>query len=222
MNIYIQQCTGVILAGGENRRMPVRKAFIQVRGRKIIDRNLSVLKGLFEEVLIVTNEPEHYAYTGAKLLGDIYDIRGPMTGLFTALFHAGSKWVFVSACDMPFIRRPLIRYMASKRYGYDAVVPSLRGRPEPLFAFYSTRILPSIERSLLTGDRGLNVFLHNHKKRVKYIPSREIAGFDRSASSFINLNTPRDIDLYLQWKDINIFKKAAERRGTCSVLEHQN
>jgi molybdopterin-guanine dinucleotide biosynthesis protein A len=222
MNSYIQQCTGVILAGGENRRMPVRKAFIHVRGRKIIDRNLRILKGLFEEVLIVTNEPEHYTYTGTKLLGDIYDIRGPMTGLFTALFHAGNKWVFVTACDMPFISGPLVRYMASRRYGYDAVVPSLKGRPEPLFAFYSTRILLSIERSLLAGDRSLNVFLHNHKKRVQYIPSKEIAGYDRSARSFINLNTPGDIDLYLQRNDINLFKKAAERRGTCSVLEHQN
>ena len=79
MDTYIKQCTGIILAGGENRRMPVRKAFIEVEGQKIIDRNLSVLKRLFEEILIVTNEPGQYAYSGAQLLGDIYDIRGPMT-----------------------------------------------------------------------------------------------------------------------------------------------
>jgi molybdopterin-guanine dinucleotide biosynthesis protein A len=138
MDTYIQQCTGVILAGGENRRMPVRKAFIEVEGEKIIDRNLRVLKRLFEEIIIVTNEPEHYAYSGAQLLGDIYDIRGPMTGLLTALFNGKNRWVFVSACDMPFISESLIRYMASKRSKYDAVVPTMKGGPEPLF------ILPGI------------------------------------------------------------------------------
>ena len=212
MDTYIKQCTGVILAGGENRRMPVRKAFIEVEGQKIIDRNLSVLKRLFEEILIVTNEPGHYAYSGVQLLGDIYDIRGPMTGLLTALFNAKNRWVFVSACDMPFISGPLIRYMASKRSRYDAVVPSMKGGPEPLFAFYSKRLLPFMEEALLSGDKGLKYFLHNQKKRVQYIPLSEITGTGHGADSFINLNTPGDIDLYLKRNDIHKFKKAAERR----------
>jgi molybdopterin-guanine dinucleotide biosynthesis protein A len=212
MDTYIQQCTGVILAGGENRRMPVRKAFIEVEGQKIIDRNLSTLKRLFEEILIVTNEPGHYTYSGAQLLGDIYDMRGPMTGLFTALFHARNRWVFVSACDMPFISGPLIQYMASKRSGYDAVVPYLKGRPEPLFALYSKRLLPFMEKSLLAGEKGLKDFLHNFRKRVQYIPLKELTGTGHGADSFINLNTPGDIDLYLKRDDIHKFKKAAERR----------
>ena len=222
MNTNIKQCTGVILAGGENRRMPVRKAFIEVAGEKIIDRNLRTLKGLFDKILIVTNEPEYYTYTGAGLLGDIHDIRGPMSGLFTALFHARHRWVFVSACDMPFIGEALIRYMAAKRSGYDAVVPSLKGRPEPLFAFYSKRLLPFMEEALLAGDKGLKDFLHNHRKRVQYISLREITGAGHGEDSFINLNTPGDIKLYLKRDDIHKFKKAGERRGSCSVSEQQN
>jgi len=222
MNTYIKQCTGVILAGGENRRMPVRKAFIEVEGEKIIDRNLRVLKRLFEEILIVTNEPEHYTYTGTKLYGDSYDIRGPMTGLFTALLHARNRWVFVSACDMPFISGTLIRYMASKRTRFDAVVPSLNGRPEPLFAFYSKQLLPCMEESLLAGVKGLKDFLHNHRKRVQYTQLREIAGTGHWADSLINLNSPGDIDLYLQRNDIHKFKKAAKRRRTCSVSVQRN
>lgn len=222
MDTYIQQCTGVILAGGENRRMPVRKAFIEVEGEKIIDRNLRTLKRVSDQILIVTNEPEYYTYTAAKLLGDMYDIRGPMTGLVSALFHALHRWVFVSACDMPFISESLIRYMASKRGGYDAVVPSLKGRPEPLFAFYSKRFLPIMEEALLAGNKGLKVFLHNHRKRVQYIPLREITGTGHGADSFINLNTPGDIEMYLKRSDIHKFKKAGERRGSCSVSVLQN
>jgi molybdopterin-guanine dinucleotide biosynthesis protein A len=202
MDTYIKQCTGVILAGGENRRMPVRKAFIQVAGEKIITRSLRTLKRLSDEILIVTNEPEYYTFTGATLLGDMYDIRGPMTGLFTALYHARHRWVFVSACDMPFISESLIRSMASKRSRYDAVVPTLKGRTEPLFAFYSKRLLPFMEEALLSGEKGLKVFLHNHRKRVQYIPSREIMSTGHGAESFINLNTPGDINVYLNRGDI--------------------
>ena len=222
MASYIKQCTGVIIAGGENSRMPVRKAFIEVEGEKIIDRNLRILKRLFQEIFIVTHEPEHYAYSGVQLLGDMYDIRGPMTGLFTALFHARNRRVFISACDMPYISESLIRYMASKSNSHDAVVPSLKGRPEPLFAFYSKRLLPFMEESLLAGQKGLKGFLHNHKKRVQYISLGEITGTGHGADSFINLNTPGDIELYLKGNDIQKFKKAAGRRRTCSVSEQLN
>ena len=123
MNNIIKNCTGVILAGGENKRMPVLKAFIEVDGEKIIERNLKIMKQLFKETFIVTNQPELYLYLKTHLLGDVYDIRSPMTGIFTSLLNSLNNWVFISACDMPFINGELIKYMASKRDNYDAVVP---------------------------------------------------------------------------------------------------
>lgn len=195
MNTVIRDCSGVILAGGENKRMPVLKAFIEVDGEKIIERNLKVIKNLFKENFIVTNQPGMYASLDALLLGDIYHKRGPMTGIFTSLFNSTNRWVFIVACDMPFINEQLIRYMASKRDSYDAVVPELNDKPEPLFAFYSKRLLSSMEKAILTGKRGLKDFFRN--KEVKYIRSGEIQAIDKRALSFINLNTPEDIKRYL-------------------------
>jgi hypothetical protein len=40
---------------------------------------------------------------------------------------------------------------------------------------------------------------------------------DPKAQSFINLNTPEDIDLHLQTNDKSRFKRKAKRRGKCSV-----
>lgn len=204
-NRFIKNCTGVILAGGENTRMPVSKAFIEVDGEKIIERNLRVLRGLFSEVFIVTNRPEEYVYLGAQLLGDIYNVRGPMTGIFTALVNSSNGWVFISACDMPFINEEIISHAASKRDGHDAVVPGSGKAAEPLFAFYSKRLASSMEKSILSGKRGMKDFLD--KKKVKYINKTEIKGFEPEAKSFVNLNTPEDIELYLQPQDILKFKK---------------
>lgn len=195
MSDLIKDCTGVILAGGENTRMPILKAFIKVKGKPIIEKNLAVLRQLFEETLIVTNQPAAYSHMGVPLLGDIHNIRGPITGIFTSLFNSPTPWVFISACDMPFINRDLIIYMYSQRESFDAVVPASKGRAEPLFAFYSKKLLFSMEKAVLSDLRGLKDFLNN--KKVKYISAGEVRRFDPGARSFINLNTPRDADRYI-------------------------
>ena len=230
MDSFLKECSGVILAGGENTRMPALKAFIEVEGQRIIERNLEIMKQLFNEVFIVTNQPEIYSYLGAPMLGDAYNTRGPMTGIFTSLLSSSNPWVFISACDMPFINERLIRYMASMRNNFDAVAPKaarppgpplakrgIRGgkeRPsgdytEPLFAFYSKKLLFSMEKSVISGNKSLRDFLSG--KRVKYITSGEIRKIDPDAISFVNLNTPEDIELYLRAKDkILIAKTGSE------------
>lgn len=196
MNSHLKDCTGVILAGGENRRMPVLKAFIEVNGEKIIERNLKIIKKLFKEIFIVTNQPEAYLYPGIPLLGDIYNVRGPMTGVLTSLLNSSTHWVFISACDMPFINEHLIRYMAAKRDNYDAVAPMLKGKIEPLFTFYSKRLISYMEKAIIAGKTGLQDFLDN--KRVEYIITEEIKNIDPGARSFININTPEEIKFYLR------------------------
>jgi molybdopterin-guanine dinucleotide biosynthesis protein A len=125
---------------------------------------------------------------------------------------------------MPFINPGLVRFMADERYNpgclpilnarqkkdftvmprsdiYDVVVPVLHHRAEPLFAFYSIRVLNSLEQFILSGKKGIKNFLLNHDKRVKYISSEEIRNIDPDLRSFINLNTPEDIELYLSDRD---------------------
>jgi len=195
MNGLIDGSTGVILAGGENRRMPVVKAFIKVGGRPIIERSLGLMRRLFGEVFIVTNQPELYIHLDAFLLGDGYDIRGPMTGILTSLINASNEWVFVIACDMPFIDERVIRYLAMRRDGYLAVLP----QDEPLFAFYSKRLIHPMERAVVSGRRGIRDFLEG--KRVKYINKEEISTIGDGERVFVNLNTPDDVYAHVGVKD---------------------
>ncbi|MBI4681533.1 MAG: molybdenum cofactor guanylyltransferase [Nitrospirae bacterium] len=215
MPALIKDCSGAILAGGENTRMPVLKSFIEVRGQKIIERNIKITNQLFKENFIVTNQPEYYSYLGAPLLGDVYNVRGPITGIFTSLLNSSSNWVFISACDMPFLNIKLIEYMALKRDNKDAVIPMLKGKAEPLFAFYSKRLLGAMEKAVLTGRKSLRDFLRN--KRVQYITIEEIRKIDTHAASFANLNSPEDIERYLRQKDIIRFKREAKRGVICLV-----
>ncbi|HBH61482.1 MAG TPA: molybdenum cofactor guanylyltransferase [Nitrospiraceae bacterium] len=213
MSAFIKHCTGVILAGGENTRMPVLKAFIEVEGQRIIEKNIGTMKMLFKDLCIVTNQPGSYSYLGVPMLGDVYNIRGPMTGILTALLNSPNPRVFISACDMPFLNRDLIEYMAIKVAEKDAVVPVLGRNPEPLFAFYSRHLLGPMEKAVQTGRNSMRDFLRN--KRVKYITIDEIKKIDTRGTSFVNLNSPEDIERYLRKKDIIRFKRTVKREVTC-------
>ncbi|MBC8412104.1 molybdenum cofactor guanylyltransferase, partial [bacterium] len=147
-------------------------------------------------------------------------IRGPMTGILTALINTRHEWVFISACDMPFLSRELIEHMALARKNTHAVIPMLKNRAEPLFAFYSRKFISSMERSLLEGEKSLINFLLNHKKRVQYIPSGEVKLKDPEGRSFINLNTVEDATGNLSKKDLIKFKNTVSGRTQC--LEQRN
>jgi len=107
------QMTGVILAGGENRRIPLLKGHIEINGQRIIDSNIRLLKNFFDKVVISTNLPESYFYCGVPMVGDIIRQRGPLTGILSVLLNTGED-IFVIGCDMPFIKPELIKYMADK------------------------------------------------------------------------------------------------------------
>ena len=114
----------LILAGGENKRLPLIKGFIDVDGKRIIESNIELLEEIFNRVIISTNTPELYFYLGVVMVGDIVEDKGPMTGILSALTMPDVSEVFVTACDMPFIKPALVKYIVNSwDHGSDAVIP---------------------------------------------------------------------------------------------------
>ncbi|MBN1471350.1 MAG: NTP transferase domain-containing protein, partial [Syntrophaceae bacterium] len=52
--------TGIILAGGKNSRMGLNKAFLEIDGKRLIDRTFAVYRQIFSEIIIVTNDSPSY------------------------------------------------------------------------------------------------------------------------------------------------------------------
>ena len=181
----------LILAGGENRRIPLLKGFLEINGTKIIESNVRLLKGIFNRVLISTNSPELYFHLGALMVGDIIKHRGPMTGIYSALNVPDVSDVFVTACDMPFINVILIKHMINKWDGkWDSVIPVFDNRPQPLFGIYSKKISGKIEDSTKKGRRSLRELLK--RINVLYIKEEEVRSIDTEGRSFVNINTMED------------------------------
>ncbi len=181
----------LILAGGENKRIPVVKGFLEIQNRKIIEKNLGLLKRLFKRVLISANAPELYFYLGSPMVGDVLDSRGPMTGILSALVSTEASDIFVIACDMPYINAILIQYIVERWDNrFDAAIPLHEQKPQPLFGIYSKRIADKMEWSIKTGRRSVRDFLK--EIAVYYISEEEVKSIDRKGRSFVNINTAED------------------------------
>ncbi len=194
---------GIVLAGGENRRMGVDKAFLKINGIPMVEHILRTFKGIFDEIIIVTNAPRQYTAYDVMVVTDAFDKRGPLTGIYSGLLSTKDEYNFVVACDMPFLSAGLISYMMGLTTGYDVVLPRIGTLLEPLHAVYHRGLLPLIESRIQKDARQIRkIFV---KSRVRYVTEEEIDRYDRERRSFINLNTPSE------------YKEA-----TCSDLECRN
>jgi molybdopterin-guanine dinucleotide biosynthesis protein A len=119
--------TGVILAGGRSERMGRDKALLKVGGKRIIDRTINTLSGIFSDMLVVTNAPARYVDLGVRLAGDLWPGTGALGGVYTALSWAPTSKIFVVACDMPLLSRAVIRHQVERSERWDVVVPKLNG-----------------------------------------------------------------------------------------------
>lgn len=181
----------LILAGGENTRMPFPKGFLPIHGRRIIDQNIDLFRGIFRRIFISTNTPERYFYTGAEMVGDILPQKGPMTGIYSVLKVPGVSEVFVTACDMPFINVILMKFLIGRwKSGMDALIPFYRKMPEPLFGIYSSNIAEAMASSIREGNRSLKDFLE--RTNVHYIDEQAVRQRDPEGKSFVNINTLED------------------------------
>ena len=197
--------SGIILAGGQSRRMGEDKAFLQVGDELLIDRVLKGVKAVADDLVIVTNSPEKYADFPAQIVRDAYPGTGVLGGIYTGLRVASHLCGLVVACDMPFLNVELLRYMAGQADQYDVVMPyvgdadpsadsqaTARARHlHPLHAIYCKRCLEPMRRALQRGDLRAIAFLP--EVRVRFVSRQEIDRFDPEHRSFFNANSPDEL-----------------------------
>ena len=180
--------TGIVLAGGESRRMGRDKAFLLLEGIPLIEHVLRSLRAVFPRTIIVTNNPSAYALYDAAVVTDAVPKQCPLAGIYTGLLSSTDKYNFVAACDMPFLNPGLITYMNGLVHGYDIVVPMVSGKHvEPLHAIYSKKLLPVIAKRLQGDERKIQGIFK--EARVRYVTETEIDRYDPERRSFKNLNT---------------------------------
>lgn len=184
--------TSIILAGGASSRTSEYKAFIKFGYKMLIEMVIEKLKPLFEDIIIIANQPDKYQSFGLKIIKDIIPNKGPLAGLYTGLTVSKSIYNFIVSCDMPFLCPELIEYIKKQINGYDIIIPKTTTRIEPLHAIYSKDCLTAIEKNLTQDILSLKSFFSQFN--VRYILENEIIPFCTPERAFFNINTDENVE----------------------------
>ena len=157
-----------------------------------MDRLYELFADLFEEIILVTNNPLNYLEWDMSIVTDLFSIRSSLTGIHAGLFYMKHPFGFFSACDTPFLKKDLVAMIL----GYvdatiDIVMPETSAGTEPLCAVYSKSCLQSVEAHLRRNKCKIQSALR--KKRTKKIPEKALRPKDPELLSFFNINTPQDL-----------------------------
>jgi len=188
--------TGVILAGGESTRMGKNKAFIEINGKRIIDRTVSLFREIFDDVLLVTNMPLDYIELKVRIVTDLVPGKGSLGGIYTGLFFSYSPKAFFVGCDMPFLDRRVIHYFLNLGQTADIVVQKTKDYWQPLHAVYPRTLLKPIERLLQQGE--LKIIKTYQGMRVREVAGEELKPFDPDLHTLSNFNTPEELKKLLE------------------------
>jgi len=188
--------SAAILAGGEATRFEGRvKSKIIISGETIISRILSVIRGIFDEVIIITNAPEEFSdLSFCKIVQDEIPKAGPLGGIHAAMKASSNDAVFVFAGDMPFLDRDIIIKLVDtyKKSDCHALIPVVEENIEPLHSIYRSSLAENLT-AYLRNDESFAVRDFVKTLKVMYF---KLEGSEKNKIAFTNINSASDIDLF--------------------------
>ena len=181
--------TGILLAGGQGRRMgTVDKGLQLLHGKPMVAAVLARFAPQVDEVLINANQNlQAYQAFGHRVVPDaIGGFAGPLAGLHAGLNAASHPFVLTAPCDSPFLPLDLFSRLEKAMQENDLAVAKTGDQPHPVFALVRRTVQRNLENYLSGGGRKIDAWYASLK--VIEVP------FDDEADAFRNINTREELD----------------------------
>jgi molybdopterin-guanine dinucleotide biosynthesis protein A len=196
--ISVKELGVLILAGGGGKRFGGEKAFFEISGKPMIQRVVERISELSEDLVISCRSGEEKLakmFPNAKIAVDESEIEGALTGLVSGLPKIKSGYTAVVTCDCPMIKPEVIETLFGYAKGRGGAVPRWpSGYVEPLQAVYNTeKLRVAVQRIWRRGKMKLADVL-NTIPDLTYVPTEKLANVDPALKSFINVNSPQDLE----------------------------
>lgn len=153
---------GLLLAGGKSSRMGGRhKGELIYEDKTFTERMINEFAKEAETIWISYGDRIHYTDDRCRIVRDIYPGCGPIGGIHAGLTACKTDEMMVSACDMPFLKIELFRFLKKRiedaegqgQSAYDGAVPFFNGRIHPLSAIYrKENVLKVMEMQIIAGN----------------------------------------------------------------------
>jgi len=182
--------TGLILAGGQGRRMGgVDKGLEIFRGKRLVDHVYERLAPQVGGIIINANQ-NHDAYKtfGVRVVSDaIGNFAGPLAGLHAGLSILRRPYLVSVPCDSPFLPEDLVArlYAGLDGAGADIAVARTGNQPQPVFCLARKSVLEHLGLFLKGGGRKVDAWYAT-------LRVAEVA-FDDEADAFYNINTSDEL-----------------------------
>lgn len=190
----------VILSGGKSSRMGRDKAKLILDGQSFVERICGEFSDC-EEILFSVKEEADFPEVKLLHITDFYPGCGPMAGIHSALHHSKNPWVFVIACDMPFIKKSVLKELIDIRdqfmtntnmtdlQNYAIIPVSEDGRLQVLCALYHKHTFKVFDQMLTEKQYRMRDCLR--QLEVTYVP---VDHFTDHEKVFRNINTLEDYE----------------------------
>lgn len=186
--------TGILLAGGKSRRMGEDKRFLVLGEQTLLQRGLAALHSIFQEVVVVIAQDGPPLHVDGRVIRDLVPDCGSLGGLYTGLMQSTTPYIFVVACDMPFLDQAVMTHFTNRKATADIVMAKLNGRLHPMHALYSKACLPVLEQMIAARQLKIQEIVSQSTLRVGYVTEKDLSVLDPSGRSFYNVNTLVDLE----------------------------
>jgi molybdopterin-guanine dinucleotide biosynthesis protein A len=184
--------TGVVLAGGQARRMGGQdKGLVTFRGRPLVEWVIAALAPQVAALVVNANRNQQaYEALGYPVIADqIEGFQGPLAGFASAMAAAGTPWIVTVPCDGPFLAPDLVERLcaALEREGAEIAVATDGKRMQPVYALLPVALAPSLHAFLAAGERKIDLWYARHHVALADLSDRP--------ESFANINSEDDVAL---------------------------
>ncbi len=192
--------TGLILAGGQGRRMGgVDKGLQMFRGKRLVDHVYERLAPQVGGIVINANQ-NHDAYKsfGVRVVSDaIGGFAGPLAGLHAGLSVSRRPYLASVPCDSPFLPHDLVARLLEQlsASGADLAVARTGEQPHPVFCLAHRSVLEHLTNFLKGGGRKIDAWYAS----LKVVE----VNFDDQAEAFSNINTLEELASFEEGKTMS-------------------
>jgi len=182
--------TGIILAGGQARRMGGKdKGLIELAQKPMIEYVLNAIEPQVDDIIINANR-NHTVYEGygfPVVADEIEGYCGPLAGMASGLQAAKTPFVVTVPCDSPLIPDDLVQKLYSILQTEDAEICTAHanGRLQPVFTLMKSDLLSSMLDFLNNGERKIDKWFEKHRLAI--------ADFSEQPDTFININSTEEL-----------------------------
>ncbi|SVD42296.1 uncharacterized protein METZ01_LOCUS395150, partial [marine metagenome] len=159
--------TGVILAGGQARRMKGQdKGLILFNGKPLIEYVIEVFNPQVSKLIINANRNhDKYSQYGFEIISDEYpNYCGPLAGMASALNKIKTPYLVTAPCDSPFISDSLVSCLSLAIFNENTEISVAHNgeRLQPVFCMIKKTLIPSMNAYLTKGEKKIDKWFSQH------------------------------------------------------------